>query len=36
MAIALPKALFCGFNAALYPGIATSTVDKKADGDNHY
>jgi hypothetical protein len=28
--------VFAVFSAALYPWIATSTVDKKADGDNHY
>jgi hypothetical protein len=28
--------VFAVFSAALYPWIATSTVDKKTDGDNHY
>jgi hypothetical protein len=28
--------VFAVFSAAFYPWIATSTVDKKTDGDNHY
>jgi hypothetical protein len=30
------KALFCCFQAAPYPWIATPTVDEKIDRDNHY
>jgi hypothetical protein len=30
------KALFLLFGAAPHPRIATSTTDKKTDGDNHY
>jgi hypothetical protein len=36
IAVAAPKAHFAVFIAALCPRIATSTVDKKADRDNHY
>jgi hypothetical protein len=36
IAVAAPKARFAVFIAALCPRIATSTVDKKTDRDNHY
>jgi len=33
---AVESVVFCCFRAAPHPRIATSTVDKKTDGDIHY